>query len=172
MQADIRTDIRQWDYTVYPRGHFNFIWASPPCTEYSAAKTRGIRKLEEANEIVQRVLRIIDYFAPQFFVIENPQTGLLKRQPFMQHIPFRTSITVGTTCHIANGPDFGTTSILHLGPYVVGTAERASGGDTHRQHSRVGIYPTAGIGGSLGHNCTLSPGSSWPRSPPPRGLQV
>lgn len=88
MQADLRTDIRQWDYTIYPRGHFDFIWASPPCTEYSAAKTRGIRKIEEANDIVQRVLRIIDYFAPPFFVIENPQTGLLKHQPFMQHIPF------------------------------------------------------------------------------------
>ena len=88
MQADIRADIRLWDYTVHARGHFDFMWASPPCTEHSAAKTRGIRKIDEANDIVQRVLCIVDCFAPPFFIIENPQTGLLKRRPFTQHLPF------------------------------------------------------------------------------------
>ena len=40
--ADIRTDVRQWDYkSAYPPKHFYFIWASPPCTDYSIAKTIG-----------------------------------------------------------------------------------------------------------------------------------
>ena len=38
MPADIQCDILVWDYTVYPSNYFNFMWASPPCVEYSIAK--------------------------------------------------------------------------------------------------------------------------------------
>jgi hypothetical protein len=88
MEADLRVDVMDWDYTVYPRGHFDIVWASPPCTEYSVAKTVGVRRIDEANAIVQRTLEIIDYFGPRYFVIENPQTGHLKRQAFMRDIPY------------------------------------------------------------------------------------
>ena len=37
--ADVNCDILEWDYKDYPSGYFNFIWASPPCIEYSIAKT-------------------------------------------------------------------------------------------------------------------------------------
>ena len=81
MPADIRCDILDWDYlAAYPPNHFDFIWSSPPCTEYSRAKTVGIRKIEEANRIVSRTLEIINYFQPTYWVMENPQTGLLKHQ--------------------------------------------------------------------------------------------
>ena len=83
MPADIQCDILDWNYTVYPSNYFNFIWASPPCVEYSIAKTRGIRNIELANALVLKTLEIINYFSPIFYVIENPATGLLKYQPFM-----------------------------------------------------------------------------------------
>ena len=88
MEADIKTDILDWDYKTYEPKAFDLIWASPPCTEYSIAKTIGIRKIEQANEIVKRTLDIIEYFQPLFYIIENPQTGLLKKQVFMLDIPF------------------------------------------------------------------------------------
>ena len=88
MEADIRTDIMDWDYRTYPPGSFDVIWSSPPCTEYSRAKTIGVRKLDEANGIVKRTLEIIDYFNPTYWIMENPQTGLLKSQPFIAELPY------------------------------------------------------------------------------------
>ena len=88
MEATIKTDILNWNYKTYPTKYFNVIWASPPCTEYSIAKTTGTRNIEQANNIVKRVLEIISYFEPTYYMIENPQTGLLKNQTFMLDIPF------------------------------------------------------------------------------------
>ena len=86
--ANINADILDWDYTGFDVGHFDVIWASPPCTEYSIAKTVGVRNIEHANEIVTKTLEIIDYFQPEYYIIENPQTGYLKKQSFMDGIPY------------------------------------------------------------------------------------
>ena len=64
------------------------IWASPPCTEYSIAKSTGVRKIEEANKVVERTLAIIEYLQPKYYIIENPQTGYLKKQWFMHGLPY------------------------------------------------------------------------------------
>jgi site-specific DNA-cytosine methylase len=54
--ADICEDVMAWDFRKYPRGDFELIVASPPCTEYSRAKTIGARDLEGADAFVQRTL--------------------------------------------------------------------------------------------------------------------
>ena len=66
-----------------------FIWASPPCTEYSRAKTVGIRELDEADKIVKRTWEITQYFRPPLgYVIENTQTEFLKDREVMQGIEY------------------------------------------------------------------------------------
>ena len=88
MPADIQEDIMHWDYQQWPPGSFDYIHASPPCAEFSRAKTTGVRKLDEANAIVKRTLEIIKYFKPLYWTMENPQTGLLKDQEYMNKYAF------------------------------------------------------------------------------------
>jgi site-specific DNA-cytosine methylase len=88
MPADIRMDILDWNYASLPPNSFDVIWASPPCTEYSVAKTVGVRKLDEANAIVKRTIEIIQYFNPTYWMMENPQTGLLKHQSVVADLPY------------------------------------------------------------------------------------
>ena len=103
--ADINCDILEWDYTTYPVNYFDIVWASPPCTEYSRAKTTGVRKINEANKIVLRTLEIIGYLNPTYFIIENPQTGLLKEQCLVYLI--KILIIVNMVCFTVNEPDYG-----------------------------------------------------------------
>jgi hypothetical protein len=83
----ICVDVLEW-VCPYPPGHFDVIHASPPCTEFSQAKTRGARDLETADAIARRTLELIRYLKPRVFFIENPGSSLLRRRPFMQGLPF------------------------------------------------------------------------------------
>jgi hypothetical protein len=98
------TDILKWDYKPALReflggvkpGDVVWVHASPPCTEFSRAKTTAPRDLPLADGLVQRTLRIIKFCkqlsqqrlgreAPFFWTIENP-VGLLRTRPYMQRL--------------------------------------------------------------------------------------
>ena len=36
-----KTDILEWDHTMFPPGYFAFIHASPPCQQYSIARSNA-----------------------------------------------------------------------------------------------------------------------------------
>jgi hypothetical protein len=79
------TDILSWDYTIYPKDHFDIVWASPPCRTFST-----LRRLHKSREVIDQDIQtyglpplrkaqeIIDYFQPAKWFIENPQTGRMK----------------------------------------------------------------------------------------------
>ena len=88
-QPTICKNIMHWDYTCFPPGHFDFIWASPDCTEYSVAKTTGVRDLQKADDLVLKTLSILSYYRPLYYAIENPATGLLKTRGILDDWPWK-----------------------------------------------------------------------------------
>ena len=103
-RADIICDILDWNYKEYSPDYFNMIWASPPCDNYSILNYGNIGRTMksgvkcsrdtinkgclEADKLVKKVLEIIEYFNPEVWFIENPQTGMLKDRSFMKELTF------------------------------------------------------------------------------------
>lgn len=99
----IQADILTWDYRVFPAGYFDVVWASPPCTRYSYVNSinlgkavhgrpftqeRWDREMCVADELVARTLRVIDYFAPVRWYVENPYMGHLRNRRIMESLPY------------------------------------------------------------------------------------
>ena len=69
--TEINYDMMSWSFTVYESGHFDVIWASPPCTKYSSAKTVGVRDINKAHDIVLGTLELIELLKPKYRLYKN-----------------------------------------------------------------------------------------------------
>ena len=71
--------------------HVDCIWASPPFTHYSRARTRAKtpRDLEGSDALVRKVLNIIDHYGDPDWFMENPESGLLKSREVVAGLPMR-----------------------------------------------------------------------------------
>ena len=88
-EPTICEDVLTWDYTTHPP--VDVFWAGIPCTLYSNASFN--RKPEEANILALKTLEILKHFQKLnpnlIYGLENPFSSLLKRQTFMQDIPYK-----------------------------------------------------------------------------------
>ena len=85
----ISVDILRWGYRrIFSPGYFDLIVASPPCENYSQAKTTKDRDLAYADKCVRKTLEIVRYFQPPVWWMENPRFGLLRHRPFMNGVPY------------------------------------------------------------------------------------
>lgn len=139
----ILADILTWDYTVFPPNHFHTIWASPPCNEYSAIR-RSVPtppNLALADSIVQRTLEIIEYFNPDRWYIENPQTGMMKSRPFMEDVPY-------VDCDYCRFSDWGYRKRTRFWGNVVAENVLCEGEgrcpNMPGPHHRVNVFPALG----------------------------
>mgnify|MGYP003655282352 FL=1 len=95
-EVDYKVDILEWDYKQLDKD-FDIIWASPPCATFSRLTSSSYGKIlksingnvftkeiQEQREIeigvvlLDKAKEIINYFEPEFYFIENPQTGRMK----------------------------------------------------------------------------------------------
>ena len=83
----ILINIFHWRYKDVPAGSYDVIWASPPCTEFSAALTTRERDVAKGLRFVRRTLNIIRHLQPRFWILENPQSGLLARHSILRNRP-------------------------------------------------------------------------------------
>ena len=159
-------DIMTWSYkadllpileAMRPR---DILWvhASPPCTQYSMSNTQGVRRLEEADAIVLKTLRILKFLKPTYWTLENP-VGLLQERPFMQKLNKHMNVTsyckFGTrfrkrTVFWSNVPDLNL-PICELGSYCKAKetfgfhemrAQRGGKRPSHLAASDNYVYPT------------------------------
>ena len=106
----IVSDILTWDYTEYEPGYFDVIWSSPECKIFSPLQTTHCMKVgktqadykkkmkwesmehlwnaqQENGKFVKQVLKIIKYFEPKEWFIENPWNSKMKDLEFMKDLP-------------------------------------------------------------------------------------
>ena len=127
-------------------GNCAFIKASPPCTQYSTARSyaKTPRDLEGADFIIRACMSIIECIQPVWWAMQNPYTGLLKGQevvaPWEHYMkktsycmfgfPYKKETAIWTNAKV-NLP-----ACSSLTPC---DASRTWGGRNHPEHTQKGV---------------------------------
>jgi len=140
-------DVRDLDPEELKRefGRPLFVWASPPCTQYSVARSyaKTPRDLTGADSVVRACMRIIECLQPVRWAMENPFTGMLKSRDIVA--PWERYLK-RTTCCMYGFPYKKETAIwtnvdVQLPAYSRLTPcdfSRSTGGRNHPSHAQKG----------------------------------
>ena len=86
-KPDFCVDVLTFDYTVWPKGSYDMVFASVPCESYSQANR--FRCPEEGNKVAYRTLEILQHLEPKWICIENPNSSLLWRTGIFNFLPLK-----------------------------------------------------------------------------------
>ncbi len=94
VEGTTHQDVLTWDFHKLPPCTYDFIWASPPCLEFSqayrapamVAKREG-REFKPDLSLLARAKEIIDWFKPEWWVIENVRGASKPFSEFLQSPP-------------------------------------------------------------------------------------
>lgn len=67
--VDIKMDIRDF----HTKDHYDLMWFSPPCTDFSIAIGKKCKDREVDLSIIEACFRIIEETKPGYWIIENPR---------------------------------------------------------------------------------------------------
>ena len=89
VQVDVKhgIDVMTWDYKTIDKESVYGILAAVPCTDYSVSGARWFAakdkdgRTEKSNLLTQKTMEIINYFNPEFWVIENPVSRIERLNP-------------------------------------------------------------------------------------------
>lgn len=99
IQIDLQLgqDILTWDYTKIENVYG--ILAAVPCTDFAVVGGRWWKdkdmdgRTEQSKKLVYKTLEIIDYFKPEFWVVENPVSRIHKCCPELGEVKFKFNPT-------------------------------------------------------------------------------
>lgn len=97
IQVDIQLgiDILTWNYKEIPKNKVYGILAACPCTDFALSGARHFSRkdsdgtTEKSKQLVYKTLEIINYFNPNFWVVENPMSRIHKLCPGLGEIKYR-----------------------------------------------------------------------------------
>lgn len=97
IQVDIQNgiDLMTWDYKKINKENVVGILNAMPCTDFALSGARHFAKkdlngtTEKSIKLCKKSLEIIDYFNPNFWVLENPMTRIHKLIPELGNVKFK-----------------------------------------------------------------------------------
>ncbi len=162
----ICANLLDWQYKTLPRGHFDVIWASCPCEQYSVARSnaRTPRDLMLSDSLVLRTQDVLDWFQPRCYFVENPSGSqlwsrfkwprLVRTSYCTYGFPYRKHTTIATNTDISLRPPCGGTGVCAqmVGSQHLQHAQK--GGKEWRIMGRFSIPPPSSTGSP--RNCAVT----------------
>ncbi len=147
-------NILDWSFKTLPRGHFDVVWASCPCEQYSIARSNAAtpRVLVLPDTLVLRTHEIIDRFRPAQWYVENSSGSLLWLRFKWPRVvetsycsygyPYRKTTKIATNTAISLRPPCAGAGVCEqmLGKRHREHAQKGGGGVDNTFHSRDELH--------------------------------